>query len=87
MMFKHLPQINTNPIFKIKRLTESKEHNATQYGSISRLLEGFLDGIATFKEVSKSGTFGIGTIFFALGIGPSYSLSIYTLNRVLHSKN
>ena len=33
------------------------------------------------------GTFGIGTIFFALGIGPSYSLSIYTLNRVLHSKN
>ena len=33
------------------------------------------------------GTFGIGTILFALGIGPSYSLSIYTLNRVLHSKN
>ena len=33
------------------------------------------------------GTFGIGTILFALGIGPSYSLSIYTLNRVLNSKN
>ena len=33
------------------------------------------------------GTFGIGTIFFALGIGPSYSLSIYTLNRVLNSKS
>ena len=33
------------------------------------------------------GTFGIGTILFALGIGPSYSLSIYTLNKVLNSEN